>query len=277
MPSGFLAFGVKVIKPFVLTPEKGARTSVYLASSPEVADVTGAVLRPSAGPQRPRRRPGTRRPRGCCGRSASELVDRAVTGPAVTPEPGASRVGPRPVACARALRSGGGSASRSGALERDGGLPCRVQGEWTSSPEERDILRIVGKSWGWVLFFGIVTLILGVLVILNPKDTIYAFAILLGIWLFVAGLFRIVMAIADHDDTGGDAMADGRSGAAVGDRRDPLPAPDRRDRDHAGLPHRPVLGDRRDHRVLHAPTATTGRRPGAGGSPWASWPSPPAW
>jgi uncharacterized membrane protein HdeD (DUF308 family) len=69
--------------------------------------------------------------------------------------------------------------------------------------EERDILRIVGKSWGWVLFFGIVTLILGVLVVLRPRDTIYAFAILLGIWLFVAGLFRIVMAIADHDDTGG--------------------------------------------------------------------------
>ncbi len=39
--TGVFAFGVKVIKPFVLTPEKGARTSVYLASSPEVAGVTG--------------------------------------------------------------------------------------------------------------------------------------------------------------------------------------------------------------------------------------------
>ena len=38
---GFLAFGLKVIKPFVLTPEKGARTSVYLASSEAVAAVTG--------------------------------------------------------------------------------------------------------------------------------------------------------------------------------------------------------------------------------------------
>jgi NAD(P)-dependent dehydrogenase (short-subunit alcohol dehydrogenase family) len=38
---GLLAFGVRLIKPFVLTPEQGARTSVYLASSPEVADVTG--------------------------------------------------------------------------------------------------------------------------------------------------------------------------------------------------------------------------------------------
>jgi uncharacterized membrane protein HdeD (DUF308 family) len=71
------------------------------------------------------------------------------------------------------------------------------------TPEERDILRMVGKSWGWVLFFGIATLILGILVVIKPKDTIYAFAILLGIWLFVAGLFRIVVAIADHEDTSG--------------------------------------------------------------------------
>jgi NAD(P)-dependent dehydrogenase (short-subunit alcohol dehydrogenase family) len=39
--SGFLAFGVKVIKPFILTPAKGARTSVYVATSPDLAGVTG--------------------------------------------------------------------------------------------------------------------------------------------------------------------------------------------------------------------------------------------
>jgi NAD(P)-dependent dehydrogenase (short-subunit alcohol dehydrogenase family) len=39
--SGILAFGVKVIKPFILTAEQGARTSVYLASSPDVEGVTG--------------------------------------------------------------------------------------------------------------------------------------------------------------------------------------------------------------------------------------------
>jgi NAD(P)-dependent dehydrogenase (short-subunit alcohol dehydrogenase family) len=42
--SGFLAFGVKVITPFILSPAQGARTSVYLASSPEVADVTGGYF-----------------------------------------------------------------------------------------------------------------------------------------------------------------------------------------------------------------------------------------
>jgi uncharacterized membrane protein HdeD (DUF308 family) len=69
--------------------------------------------------------------------------------------------------------------------------------------EEGDVLRIIGRSWGWVLFFGIVTLIIGILVITRPKDTVYFIAIVIGIWLFVAGLFRIVMAIADDDETGG--------------------------------------------------------------------------
>ena len=39
--SGVLAFGLKVIKPFILSAEQGARTSIYLASSPDVAGVTG--------------------------------------------------------------------------------------------------------------------------------------------------------------------------------------------------------------------------------------------
>ncbi|HXZ62259.1 MAG TPA: SDR family oxidoreductase [Acidimicrobiales bacterium] len=38
---GLLAFGVTVAGPLFLSPAQGARTSVYLASSPEVADVTG--------------------------------------------------------------------------------------------------------------------------------------------------------------------------------------------------------------------------------------------
>jgi uncharacterized membrane protein HdeD (DUF308 family) len=71
------------------------------------------------------------------------------------------------------------------------------------SPEDRDVLRVIGRSWGWVLFFGLVTLVVGVLVVTRPKDTITFVAVVIGIWLFVAGLFRIVIAIADDDDTAG--------------------------------------------------------------------------
>ena len=38
---GALSVLVKIARPFMLTPEDGARTSVYLASSPEVEGVTG--------------------------------------------------------------------------------------------------------------------------------------------------------------------------------------------------------------------------------------------
>ncbi len=39
--SGVLAFGIRIIKPFVLTAKRGARTSIYLASSPDVGHVSG--------------------------------------------------------------------------------------------------------------------------------------------------------------------------------------------------------------------------------------------
>jgi NAD(P)-dependent dehydrogenase (short-subunit alcohol dehydrogenase family) len=38
---GLLAIGLTLAKPFLTTPEKGARTSIYLASSPEVEGVSG--------------------------------------------------------------------------------------------------------------------------------------------------------------------------------------------------------------------------------------------
>ena len=37
---GVIGFGVKLIAPIILSAEKGAATSIYLASSPDVADVT---------------------------------------------------------------------------------------------------------------------------------------------------------------------------------------------------------------------------------------------
>ncbi len=38
---GLLAFGIKISSPFFLSPAKGARTSIYLASAPEVAGISG--------------------------------------------------------------------------------------------------------------------------------------------------------------------------------------------------------------------------------------------
>ena len=88
--SGFLAFGVKVIKPFVLTPEKGARTSVYLASSPEVADVTGGYFTKCRA-RTPSPAARDEAAAGLLWSISEELVARAVTELGVTPEPRAVR------------------------------------------------------------------------------------------------------------------------------------------------------------------------------------------
>ena len=51
---GFLAFGIKLASPFFLSPAKGARTSIYLASSPEVDGVSGKYFVKCA-PKQPKR------------------------------------------------------------------------------------------------------------------------------------------------------------------------------------------------------------------------------
>ena len=39
--AGWMRWGIKLARPFMLTPEQGARTAIWLASSPEVEGVTG--------------------------------------------------------------------------------------------------------------------------------------------------------------------------------------------------------------------------------------------
>lgn len=51
---GFLAFGLKISRPFFISPAKGARTSIYLASSPAVEGVSGEYFN-KCKPAKPRR------------------------------------------------------------------------------------------------------------------------------------------------------------------------------------------------------------------------------
>lgn len=45
---GVIGLGWDLVKPFLLTPEKGARTSIHVATSPAVANVTGRYFKRSA-------------------------------------------------------------------------------------------------------------------------------------------------------------------------------------------------------------------------------------
>jgi len=60
----------------------------------------------------------------------------------------------------------------------------------------------VGRSWGWPVACGVLTLVAGVLVLGWPGKTILLLAVILGIWLLVVGVFRLVAAIAFDDARG---------------------------------------------------------------------------
>ena len=72
----------------------------------------------------------------------------------------------------------------------------------TQRTDAADVLAGVGRHWGWVLGFGIVTLLAGLLTLVWPGRTIVVIAVLFGAQLVVAGIFRFVAALASDDETG---------------------------------------------------------------------------
>jgi uncharacterized membrane protein HdeD (DUF308 family) len=47
---------------------------------------------------------------------------------------------------------------------------------------------------GWWIFFGIVSLIAGIVVVSDPISSVTVLAVLLGIWFIVMGLFEVIAA-----------------------------------------------------------------------------------
>ena len=67
---------------------------------------------------------------------------------------------------------------------------------------QADLVR-VSRSWGWFAFFGVLSVVVGILVLVWPGHTLVALAVLFGLQLVVSGLFRLVAAVAATDATGG--------------------------------------------------------------------------
>ncbi|MEV7611739.1 DUF308 domain-containing protein [Streptomyces sp. NPDC089799] len=59
-----------------------------------------------------------------------------------------------------------------------------------------DSLSVLGASWKWALGSALVTLIAGILILVWPNETLHVLAILIGLYLLVAGVFRFVSAFS---------------------------------------------------------------------------------
>jgi uncharacterized membrane protein HdeD (DUF308 family) len=71
------------------------------------------------------------------------------------------------------------------------------------SGDPADMLGRVGRHWGWVLFFGVITLVLGILALAWPGHTLIAIAVVFGVQLVVMGIFRFVASFAYPDLSSG--------------------------------------------------------------------------
>ena len=61
-------------------------------------------------------------------------------------------------------------------------------------------------SKGWLAFYALVSLVFGVLAVMNPLATAAGLVIFLGAWLLISGIFRIVFAIRVRKQIDGEWM-----------------------------------------------------------------------
>ena len=72
--------------------------------------------------------------------------------------------------------------------------------EMRQEDDARDVLGRIGESWGWVLAFSILTLILGVMVMAWPHATVKLVAFLFGLQLLIGGIFALVRAFTNSGE-----------------------------------------------------------------------------
>jgi uncharacterized membrane protein HdeD (DUF308 family) len=69
--------------------------------------------------------------------------------------------------------------------------------------EPADLIARLGRHWGWILTYGILTLLLGVFVLAWPGETLLVIAVLFGVQLIVSGIYRLGSSFGSADVAGG--------------------------------------------------------------------------
>lgn len=87
---------------------------------------------------------------------------------------------------------------------RDASGPNAGRPTWAFSGEEpRALLARLGRHWGWYAFFGVASLILGIIALAWPGATLLVLAVVFGLQLVISGLFRLISAVVYDDASGG--------------------------------------------------------------------------
>jgi uncharacterized membrane protein HdeD (DUF308 family) len=69
-------------------------------------------------------------------------------------------------------------------------------------PDAADMLGRVGRHWGWLLAFGVITVLAGIVALAWPGPTLLVIAVVFGVELVVLGVFRFVAAFGADVNAG---------------------------------------------------------------------------
>jgi len=65
----------------------------------------------------------------------------------------------------------------------------------TTAADSAAAIRSIGRKWWLLAVFGVVTLGFGVLLTFKPGKSVHTIAVILGIWLLILGVVRLIQAI----------------------------------------------------------------------------------
>lgn len=69
----------------------------------------------------------------------------------------------------------------------------------TETYDDKDVIAAVGRSWGLLLFLGIVTTLLGFALVIFTKQSLVVLAVLFGVYLLISGIFQIVQSFSHRE------------------------------------------------------------------------------
>lgn len=67
-------------------------------------------------------------------------------------------------------------------------------------------LAAIGRHWGLLLFFGVLSVLIGVVMMIWPGKTVLVVAVFFGAWLLVSGIFQVIEAFSHGLDGGARAL-----------------------------------------------------------------------
>jgi uncharacterized membrane protein HdeD (DUF308 family) len=65
----------------------------------------------------------------------------------------------------------------------------------TTSSDQAAFVREVGRAWWLLAIFAVITFVFGVILTFKPSSSVHTIAVLIGIWLFILGIVRLIQAI----------------------------------------------------------------------------------